>query len=546
MVDVNGVERRGANPAVWLALGVCLALALVLRVWGIDYGVPHPTVRPDEERIVGRAHTILATGDPSPVSYTYPGLMIYLNTLALGVYAALGQLWGRYRSLFDFLFDAAVTRPGLEYLICRVVSVILGVLTVGATFFLARDGYRSRSVGLVAALCIATNYLHVRSSHFATVDVGMTFFVTLSLLFAVRVSSVPSWKNYLWCGFFLGAATAAKYNAALALVALAAASVSAVSRGEASEAKASRLIPRLLVAMMVMVLVFAALSPYSLLHYRAALNELAKVHQFLSSGNELGAWTHLRVTLPDGFGWPFYLVLVAALFRALWLRRPVDLTLLAFVGAFFIHIGGLGVVYPRYMVPLAPVLSVLVAELLVSVLRARPRYLFAAATVVLIGPPLSQSLRIDRLLAREDTRLMASRWISEHLPRREAILVCQGYGAPVINTDRRRPPVFQPRSIPCSLSAVREAKAGYLVTHEHPRLWSSPPLRPDLADFLEKQGERLVEYDPFQKDIQGESYYYSVDSFYLPFSGLDSVERGGPKITIWKLLREADQPDEAR
>jgi 4-amino-4-deoxy-L-arabinose transferase-like glycosyltransferase len=397
---------------------------------------------------------------------------------------------------------------------------------------------------LVAAVCLATNYLHVRDSHFATVDVGMTLFVTVSLIYAVRASSVPSWKNYLLCGLFAGAAVAAKYNAALVILALAAASVSAMLRGEESEGKTARLIYRFLAAAMLMVVVFAVFSPYSLLHYRAAFNELATVRRFLTSGSDLGAWVHMSVTLPDGFGWPFFLAVMVAVPRAVWLRRPADVPVLAFVGAFSLHVGGLNVVYPRYVVPLAPVLSVLAAELLVSSIRGRRGYVVAAATVVLVGPGLWKSIRIDRLLAREDTRLMASQWVSENLPRRAAILVCRGYGAPAINSDRRRPPAFEPLSIPCSLRAVEEAEASYLVTHEHPSLWSSRILPPNLATYLEKRGQRLVQYDPFREDFQGDVYYYGADSFYLPFSGLGSVERGGPRITIWKLARDGERSTE--
>ena len=69
-----------------------LALAAILRVWGMDYGLPHPTARPDEERIVGRAMQILATGDFHPGDFTYPGLLKYLNSLALAIYVWFGKI----------------------------------------------------------------------------------------------------------------------------------------------------------------------------------------------------------------------------------------------------------------------------------------------------------------------------------------------------------------------------------------------------------------------------------------------------------------------
>ncbi len=87
-----------------IVLAAILLFAAWLRFWGMDYGLPHPTARPDEERIVGRAFHILATGDFRPGTRTYPGLMIYLDTLALAVYAWVGQLLGVYRERFDFLW----------------------------------------------------------------------------------------------------------------------------------------------------------------------------------------------------------------------------------------------------------------------------------------------------------------------------------------------------------------------------------------------------------------------------------------------------------
>ena len=289
---------------------------------------------------MGRAQHILATGDLNPVSYAYPGLMIHLNALALGVFAWVGRLLGFYDSLFDFLLDVAVTRPGLHYVICRAVSVAMGVGTVVATFFLAREGYRSQVVGLVAALALATNYLHVRDSHFATVDIGMTFFVALSLVFAIKASSNHRWKNYLLAGLFAGAAAAAKYNAGLVILAPVAAGASGMLRGR------NGIVPRLLVALVVMVAAFALLSPYSLIYYPAALDELAGVRRYVyGEGGARALWVHLKVTFPEGYGWPFFIAAVAGIVRAVWLRRPADLTLLAFLVPFFLLVASVDTVF---------------------------------------------------------------------------------------------------------------------------------------------------------------------------------------------------------
>jgi 4-amino-4-deoxy-L-arabinose transferase-like glycosyltransferase len=528
------------SRSVWKLLALCILLAAALRIWGLDYGVPHPTVRPDEERIVGRAYKILATGEFNPVSYAYPGLMIYLNTLALSAYALVGRLLGYYDNVFGFLFAAVVTHPGLHYVICRSVSVVLGVGTVGITYLLGREGYQSRTVGLVAALCLATNYLHVRDSHFATVDVGMTFFVTLALLYAVKAARHPSWPNYLLAGLFAGASTAAKYNAGLVILGLGAVTALHFFReGDESSIAKGSLLARSLLAVCVMVLAFALFSPYTIIHSAAALKELGGVREFLyGGGTERALWVHLKVTFPQGFGWPFYLAGVAGIVRAVWLRRPTDLVLLAFFVPFFALVSSVSTVFPRYLVPLAPVVAVVAAEFVVSGLARGRRSIVVAAAIALAVPGLWKSIQFDRLISRKDTRVLASEWVAENLPRRSEILICRGYGAPVINEDRRRPPAFEPRTIPCSAKAVRRHEGRFLITHEYHRLWSSPPLRQDLQLLVKESGQPLVRFDPFNVAPTDSPFFYVQDAFYLPFAGLDAVERGGPIITIWEIDRE--------
>ncbi len=73
-IGVTSVKR------VFLLLVFVLLVAAALRVWGLDYGLPHPLSRPDEERIVGRAQTIFATGNWHPGSFFYPSLLFYLDT----------------------------------------------------------------------------------------------------------------------------------------------------------------------------------------------------------------------------------------------------------------------------------------------------------------------------------------------------------------------------------------------------------------------------------------------------------------------------------
>ena len=200
-----------------LLVGLC-AGALGLRLWGKDYGIPEAKARPDEELIAARAHVMVARGNLHPVDHAYPALLKYVNAVTLVAYVSFHRLTGHYEKLFDFLFDAAVLRPGLHYRISRTVTVIFGVATVVAVFFLAQRGYGSRSTGLFAATALATCYLHARDSRFATVDVPMTFFITLALLFSVKAAEDFRTRSFVLVGFLSGLAAATKYNAGLVAI----------------------------------------------------------------------------------------------------------------------------------------------------------------------------------------------------------------------------------------------------------------------------------------------------------------------------------------
>ncbi|MCH8813422.1 MAG: hypothetical protein IID07_16485, partial [Gemmatimonadetes bacterium] len=68
--SVEGRFRAGALAAV-------LALAFLLRVWGIGFGVPDVEARPDEALVVGMAVRFLS-GDLNPHYFQYPSFFLYL------------------------------------------------------------------------------------------------------------------------------------------------------------------------------------------------------------------------------------------------------------------------------------------------------------------------------------------------------------------------------------------------------------------------------------------------------------------------------------
>ena len=84
--SVEGRFRAGALAAV-------LALAFLLRVWGIGFGVPDVEARPDEALVVGMAVRFLS-GDLNPHYFQYPSFFLYLVGAVMAVWSGIVVLTG--------------------------------------------------------------------------------------------------------------------------------------------------------------------------------------------------------------------------------------------------------------------------------------------------------------------------------------------------------------------------------------------------------------------------------------------------------------------
>jgi hypothetical protein len=83
-----------------------------------------------------------------------------------------------------------------------------------------------------------------------------------------------------------------------------------------------------------------------------------------------------------------------------------DLVLASFFIAYYLSLLPLRSHFERYVLPLVPVCGALAGRL-----RAA-----APVTLLLLVVPLTWSIRNDVRLTRTDTRIVAARWISTHLP----------------------------------------------------------------------------------------------------------------------------------
>lgn len=174
-----------------------LTLALVLRVIGIDFGLPM-AYHPDEPILV-MATKQFFSGDFNPHNFYYPSLLMYTMHAVERVY---------------YLFATGPVDNYTLYLLSRLTVVGFSLATIFLLFIIGKR-MRNVTTGLVAALILSLIPLHLIHSHFATTDVPLAFFVLLTLLYTGKLAKEGSTKLYILTGLFFGLTVSMKVPGAM-------------------------------------------------------------------------------------------------------------------------------------------------------------------------------------------------------------------------------------------------------------------------------------------------------------------------------------------
>lgn len=557
-----------SGRAAWL-LAAILLVGLALRVWGLAFGLPNISCRPDESTLVNRALAIGA-GDPNPHFFNYPSLHFYLLAAVYGAYYIAGFMGGIFEN--TAIFEAQFLKdPSVFYLIGRGLGALMGIASVGVLYSI---GTRLGGVlvGLASALFLSCCFLHVRDSHFLTVDIPATFYLLVSILFSLRYMEGRAVRNLIVGAIFLGLSASTKYNLGLFAGVLL---IAAYQKNDSLRANGGRLCW----VVGVMAAAFIAGSPYVLLDFATFWRDLSYERLHFARGHEAdlgrGWWYHLGFTLPLGLGWPLFVAALAGIGRWIWRPHGAEWPLLLGVVVYFAVAGSGKVVFMRYMLPLLPLLCLAAGGVVVALGRSTRGVVVLA--LLMVAPTVWSSWHHSILLAQTDTRVLAARWIEQQVPEGSRIGLCcaSDYGYPQLRLDR---PALELRLAGLRnagfaarrqqrLLAMGEALPGpgyelielravnpsdfawiwtiygverllrehvtWVVVHESPDL-SYSRLDSSFIAALEQVAERQVLFDPLL-DAQSRRLYDPIDAFYLPVSGLASIERPGPRIAIYRM-----------
>ncbi|MGD2279309.1 MAG: glycosyltransferase family 39 protein, partial [Candidatus Omnitrophota bacterium] len=194
-----------------LILVLILGTGFVVRAVGIDYGLPF--AYHDDEPIIVNYALAYGAGDFNPHVFKMAPFLSYFLFFLYGVFFTVGYIARYFRGLSDFAY-LYLNDPTSFYMIGRVAfGLLCGTGSVLLLYFVGKR-YFSKAAGLLAALFLAFNYLHVRDSHYLYFDVPLIFFV---LLFFVKLCDLAETsvkrKDYVLSGVFFALAFSVKYTA---------------------------------------------------------------------------------------------------------------------------------------------------------------------------------------------------------------------------------------------------------------------------------------------------------------------------------------------
>lgn len=362
-------------------------VAAVPRCIGLRWGLPSAahwySYHPDEStnQTLGAVLRMTLGGDLNPHFFNYPSLYIYFTYLGYMVASGLGlmhPLPNNATQLWTIMYDVL--------LVGRVLTALFGAATVPLVYLIGRDISRRRT-GLMAALFLAFLPGCVQHSHFATVDIPATFFITLALWLTVRalqstqatepdaaaLDTRQQLQQLMLAAGVAGLAAATKYNAGLVFIAPLL----------ALYLQQKRDFWKLLVPLCgVAALGFLIGCPYSVLSFREFWGEgqngfafelfthprIGSAEVFQGTGN--GWWYHLTFNLPFVMTWPLLLAALGGIaLTTRSIRRTANaseaqaslIVLLAWTALYFLSLGLSQVRFMRYTLPLMPTLCLFAA-----------------------------------------------------------------------------------------------------------------------------------------------------------------------------------------
>lgn len=422
-------------PTRWWLLAL-LVFALAVRLYRNRWDDEH-FFHPDERAIgfaVGQLSFVPLQLNPH--FFAYGSLPIYAVKAATSVVALVRP---SVRG-----FDGAI-------LVGRAVSALWGAGTVLLLALLGIKLY-DRTTGLLGGLFLAASVSHLQNSHFATSDIPLTALVLATLVLLLRCVDSPSLTNFALTGGCLGLALATKFSALPLLLPVGVGLLLCRNRGSTWS--------RVLLAGVVLAaaagVAFFVGQPYAVLDFRAWSHDILEQSRMVRNAG-LFPYTNQYVGTPKylydleqfvfwGVGPLLGLAALVgagvAIARAARRREASQILLVSWVVPYFLVTGSFQIKFPRYLLPIYPMLVLWAAAWLVERGRASRAWRVAGAAVV--AGTLLWTAAFVSIYTRPHSFVTASEWFYQEAAAGSKVLTQDwDEGFPFPLSGERRPEQFR-------------------------------------------------------------------------------------------------------
>jgi hypothetical protein len=417
-------------------LAIVTAIGAWLRFYNLGWGAPYYHFHIDEHLVFQGAD--LLRGDPAAAAAN-PKFFIY-SPLPMYLMVAVREIYERIAHPLNLDFP----RDEVTFMVLgRAISATFGTLTIPVVFAIG-DRVSGRIAGLVAAALMALAVLHVRDSHFFTVDATLVFFCALCWLSAlVMVTSFGHRRAYLAAAVTFALALLSKYTAVFLIPVIAVAHVCATGwPGRRSAREWLRWIAAGAFPIALGLLLFAILDPLVWLYWdKFQLDIRSQVTGPVMAGTRYIWNAHFTGVQPQTYWFTTLLpwaigpaFMFWSLIGVAWLavrRDRLAVMAIAYPIANFAVAGQTVTPFARYALPLLPALAV-TAGALTGDLYVRPAWkrLAQIAALVVVGTTALWVAAYMNVFRQPDARLEASRYLLQTVPRGARILVEPSHNIP--------------------------------------------------------------------------------------------------------------------
>ncbi len=396
-------------------------IAAAARIHGLAFGLP-ALYDPDEPLFVLNAVKLIHDHTLNPGWFGHPGTttLYGLAVVDLVVFAT-GLASGRWVDAASFA-HAIYGNAALIWLPNRVFILLCGMLCVWLTYRLGRRLF-GPATGLVAALLLALDPLHIKYSQIIRTDVQATDFILLCVLASIGVARRGTLRSYVVAGVWLGLAVATKWPSGLAVLAIAGACLTRIADGGERWVQLRRLVLAGFVGLAALV----AASPFLVLDYPAVIHDLtaeARPYHLGATGHGFvrNAGWYVATCLWPAFGPAGLVLALGGMGLAAARSRFFAFALAPFVAVYFAVISSQALIWDRWSVPLLPFLSVAAAVAVIAGFRHVRRIaagvapIAAGAGALLVAAPLVATTVARANERVHDTRRASTAWIRAHVP----------------------------------------------------------------------------------------------------------------------------------